>query len=89
MKCERCKQYEETGMTTSDAWNHCKITGAEYFMIGFECDLVDENGEDNGNYEIEMQLYQDIMTEILGNSRDYGRHFCVNTHFCSAGKVSE
>lgn len=60
MKCERCKQYEETGMTTGGAWNHCKITGAEYFMTGFECDYVDENGEYNGNYEREMQLYQEM-----------------------------
>lgn len=59
MKCLKCKQYEETGMTTGGAWNHCKITDAEYFMIGFECDLVDENGEDNGNYEKEMQMYQE------------------------------
>ena len=59
MKCLKCKQYEEAGMTTGDAWNHCKITDAECFFTGFECNLVDENGEDNGEYEREMQAYQE------------------------------
>lgn len=57
MKCNRCKQYEEKDMTNASAWNHCKITDSEYFIIGFDCELIDENGEDNGNYDREMQAY--------------------------------
>ena len=65
MRCENCKQYESYGMTTGDAWNHCKISGAEYYSTDFNCDLVDENGEDNGNYERYMQEYEEMTRQEL------------------------
>ena len=71
MKCDNCKQYESRGMTTGGAWNHCKITGAEYYLTGFECDLVDENGEDNGNYEREMQAYEEQQSQYDINGDPY------------------
>lgn len=69
MKCNQCKQYEEKDMTSASAWNHCKITDSEYFLTGFDCDLVDENGEDNGNYDREMQAYaeQQEMYDMNGD----------------------
>ena len=74
MKCNQCKQYEESGMTSGDAWNHCKITDSENFITDFDCDLVDENGEDNGNYDREMQAYaeQQEMYDMNGDPyRDF------------------
>ena len=45
MDCAHCKQYESSYM-----FNRCNITGDECFFKVDNCDLVDENGEDNGRW---------------------------------------
>lgn len=58
MICFLCPHYESSGMSTGEAWNRCGITEAEYFRTDDKkCPYVDDNGEDNGNFEREMQAY--------------------------------
>ena len=71
MRCIDCKQYEEGGMGTGEPWNHCKIVDGWYFCTRDDCDLVDENGEDNGNYEREMQAYVEIQEHFDMNGDPY------------------
>ena len=64
MKCTRCKQY-----TSGLAGNRCAITGDEYFAIQFNCDLVDESGNDNGKFDELMREYEE-KTNLLTADMD-------------------
>ena len=64
MKCEYCKQYKSAPL-----WNKCNLTGSECFYTIDNCHLVDDEGNDTGefdrllsNHEREMER---IQTEVL------------------------
>ena len=46
MRCENCPQY-----SSEPLWNRCEITGAECFNTINNCDLVNEDGSDNGKFD--------------------------------------
>lgn len=65
MKCFNCKQYKSDSL-----WNHCNITGAECFPMVEDCDLVDENGNDNGRFD---QICNEIEAEIRAREEELNR----------------
>ena len=46
MKCENCKQYKSAPL-----WNKCNLTGIECFQTIDNCYLVDDEGNDTGEYD--------------------------------------
>lgn len=64
MKCEKCKQY-----ATSLLWNKCYLTGAECFCTIDNCTLVDDEGNDTGEFDRLLSDHQRemerIQTEVL------------------------
>lgn len=55
MRCEKCPQYR-----IEPLWNRCEITDAECFYTLDDCDLVDDDGNDNGKFDEILALHNHL-----------------------------